>query len=440
MPSSQKILFADGSQELVQSILSAPEAASYVIETAFDAPSCLEKLSRFKPDLLIIDLKLPKKHAIEILKIVKESSSIPVIIMAAQPLIQTYNWAIDFGADYFLGKPFEISFLFSLISRAFTGNLKPDSFAGKRSSSSPGESCYVPPSHLYSSYIKFWGTRGSCSVSGKEYLRYGGNTPCLEVRHDKDLVIIDAGTGIRPLGHELAASKRKEFHIFISHTHWDHIAGFTFFEPLYDKEATIHIWAPTGFRMSTEALFMQMITYPFFPVRMDDVAAKLVFHDLRDGDIQKIGSITISCAYAFHPGPTLCFKISLGDSQIGYITDNEVLMGYHGDPKEIGASHPLLDCHRPMLEHFSDCMLMIHEAQYTPLEYQRKVGWGHSSVTNAAAVIRHLNARDWIVTHHDPAHTDADILKQIQLHYEVMDHLGIKCRVRYAFDEFTVPL
>jgi len=441
MPSCKpKLLIADGSQELVKMLLSCPEAASYQIETACDGLSCLEKFASFQPGLVIVDQKLPRMHGIEILRRVKEQSKAGVIITAFQAMQMNYHWAIDFGVDYFLEKPFKPAALFALIARYFAGTLKPDPFQGLGSSMQPCASCYAPKAPEKSTYLKFWGTRGSCSVSGKDYIRYGGNTPCLEVRNGDDLVIIDAGSGLRPLGDQLKGARWKDYHIFISHTHWDHLAGFTFFAPLFEKKNTIHIWTPVGFRRTTEELFSRMFTYPFFPARFDDIGAKMVFHDLRDGDVNTVGSIEVSAAYAYHPGPTLCFKLRFGGQTIGYVTDNELLMGYHGDPKEIGSTHPLLDAHRAFIDVFKNADVMVHEAQYTPLEYQNKVGWGHSSITNAAAVLRHIDPKRWVVTHHDPSHGDEEMRKILQMHLDLADHLQSPGQVVLAFDNFVIPL
>lgn len=409
---------------------------SYEFEYARDSEECLQKINIMHPDLLVIDLFLPKMDGIELLKKV----NLPTIITSYQPLIQNYRAAVAAGALYFLDKPYDAQGLYKLLDLFFAGELKPAPFSGMPSFSEMEEPTFAPRLHLSSSYLKFWGTRGSSPVSGPSYDRFGGNTPCLEVRNEKDLVIIDAGTGIRPFGKWLLSSDFKTIHILFSHTHWDHIAGLPFFAPLYQKDCEIHLWSPVGYTKSLKETLLDLLAYSYFPVRLDDIQAKLVFHDLHEGENITIGNIKILTAYAYHPGATLCFKIDVRKQTFGYVTDNELLMGYHGDPKTIAPDHPLLEPHQHLVEFFYSCDTLIHEAQYSPYEYQHKIGWGHSSVSNAAVFIRYCRPKEWIVTHHDPKHTDEELQKKFQLHCDILDHLDLNTRVRMAYDDFVIPL
>lgn len=440
MPSKPRILIADESEKLIASILKSPEASVYSFETAKNGPECVKKLETLSPDLFIVDFMLPKMHGIELLHTAKKNPKVGVIIISYQPMLQNYHAALAAGVNYFLNKPFDLSFLFQLINRFFSGILTCDPFVGEPSGDTEGHHCYTPHLHSQNTYLKFWGTRGSTPVSGSQYVRYGGNTPCLEIRNKEDFVIIDAGTGIRPLGKQLHHSKKKIYNLFLSHTHWDHVIGFPFFDPIYDPKAEVHIWVPVGFSKTSREVFFELLTYTYFPVRLDDIKAKLIYHDLRDGDDLTFGSINIKTHYAFHPGSTLCFKITLEGQVFGYVTDNEFLMGYHGDPKLIKQNDPLVEAYQNFISFFQGCHKMIHEAQYFPQEYQNKIGWGHSSVSNTAALIKLCQIPEWIATHHSPTHTDERLLKKLQLHIDTMEHLEYPCRIRLAFDEFTLSI
>jgi phosphoribosyl 1,2-cyclic phosphodiesterase len=197
---------------------------------------------------------------------------------------------------------------------------------------------------------------------------------------------------------------------------------------------------PIGFEKSTRELFTEMLAHAYFPVRLDDVQATLIFKDIHEGVPFQVGQISINTHYAYHPGATLCFKFGIDKTSFGYATDNEFLMGYHGNPSLLTKKHPLIAPYRSMIKFFSDCDFLIHEAQYTPIEYQKKVGWGHSSITNATALMLHAKIREWIITHHDPKHTDLDILAKMQMQYDVFDDIQYACRPRMAFDGMTIPL
>jgi len=262
----------------------------------------------------------------------------------------------------------------------------------------------------------------------------------LEQSGNYDLIVVDAGTGIRSFGATFAENKPKNIHLLISHTHWDHLAGFPFFLPIYEPHCVINIWTPIGFERTTKELFTEFLAHSYFPVRLDDIQANLVFKDIHESVPFQIGHIEIDTRYSFHPGATVCFKFKIDKLKFGYTTDNEFLMGYHGNPNLIGKNHRLLDPYRSMIEFFKECDFLIHEAQYTPIEYQKKVGWGHSSVNNAAVLLKHSEVPEWILTHHDPTHNDMDMLKKLQLQLDILDDMRFKCRSRFAYDGMIIPL
>jgi len=439
----RKILIADPTPGVISLLKNAKEAKEYLIETASTGFEAAEKIEHFQPDLILLELLLPQKHGIEILKTLRSQAHtqhVGVIITSLHPLMQNYHAALKEGANYFLSKPFSSETFFRLVKRFFEGTLSPDPFTGLSSKMEEGEHCYLPKIHTPPSYLKFWGTRGSIPVSGAEHVRFGGNTVCLEVRHGEDLLIIDAGTGIRPFGHFLEGNLPQRIHLLIGHTHWDHIIGFPFFSPIYTRKCDIHLWSPIGFEKSTKELFFDMLAYAYFPIRLDDIEARIFFNDLREENPFSIGNIHINTHYAFHPGSTLCFKLKIAGKTVGYATDNEVLLGYHGHPYHIDKHHPLLNPYQKLIDFYQNCDILIHEAQYFPLEYQSRVGWGHSSLSNAAVVVKHCNVKEWIVTHHDPKHTDEELLTKFQMLKDIAEELGIEAPLRMAFDGMIVAL
>jgi phosphoribosyl 1,2-cyclic phosphodiesterase/ActR/RegA family two-component response regulator len=436
----KKILIADGVSEYTQLITSDPKAAHFEIKTVSTGKECLEKLHTFQPDLLIVDFMLPQMHGIEILKAAKTLfPQIGVILTSYHGMVQNYRCAAKLGANYLLDKPYTTEHFFSLVNLFFQGELQINPIAEKKHSV-PIPNLPPPSAPKTSSYLKFWGTRGSNPVAGMEYVRFGGNTPALEVRHKNDLIIVDAGSGIRGLGQELAVDPATDLHLFISHTHWDHLLGFPFFIPLYQPKRNIKVYAPVGFEKKTEELFADMLAYAYFPVAFNDIQSHLTFTDLRDSETFSIGDITVATHYAFHPGSTLCFTFQVAGKKIGYVTDNEFLFGCHLLPSEIEKKPELFIPYQSLIEFLKGCDILIHEAQYTPEEYLIKEGWGHSSVYNAAALIKKAEIRRWIVVHHDPKHTDSMLLEKEKLHMHVLEQMGHPCQIQFAYDGMVLPL
>ena len=440
--SQNKILIIDDSEALVRSLSKALESLSCEVTSVASGEECFESVVSDKPDLVFLDLMLPKMNGLEVLKKLKkdqETRDIGVIILTGKAMFQDYQMALSTGADYYLTKPFEADAVRDIVEDYFAGSLKPAPFAYADLTSGVDDAPYLPPKSERTTYAKFWGTRGSVCVCGMNYLRYGGNTVCLELRDGNDVIIIDSGTGIRQLGDELLGSDVENIHLIIGHSHWDHVMGFPFFAPVYKSKYNVDIYGPRGFERGVEELFSGMLDHDFFPVRLDEMQAKLRFHDVTISDTLEVGKYKVHFCYANHPGTTLCFKIEVNGRKVGYVTDNEFLLGYHGDPAKVDRDHWMLEPYQQMIEFCSDCDTLIHEAQYTPDDYKNKVGWGHSSLTNAAILVKHAGIREWVVTHHDPSHTDDYLLEKLEMHRNVLKHMGLTTRVFLAYDGLVLP-
>lgn len=412
----QRILIAD------TSTYSLP---NYDVTYASDGPTCLQKLEE-APALLIVSLYLPKMHGIELLRIAKKKK-IGCILIDDYPIEQTHQIAVTLGADYVLPRPFSNDTLTQIVSQFFARTLKPAPFVSSATHPSPLPTLTTLPSKRPASYLKLWGTRGSTPVFSP---RFGGHTASLEIRTPKTLVLIDAGTGIQALGRELLAQPPSHYHLLFSHTHWDHLAGFPFFAPLFHTDATFDIWIPVGYTETAEQIFTDIFSESLFPVQFDRIAPRITFHELRAGDTLDIGDIHLQTTYAFHPGSTLCFKISACGKNIGYVTDNEALM-----------NGPLsLQPHRSLIDLLHHCDLLIHEAQYLDEEYAERIGWGHSSVSNATLLVREIAPKEWVITHHNPRHSDEDLIKKLITHETIAKRLGLICPIHLAADGMIIPL
>src|SRR5580765_6239970 len=221
--------------------------------------------------------------------------------------------------------------------------------------------------------VRFWGVRGSTPTPQSENLRYGGNTSCVEVRLNGHIYVFDCGTGFRNLGKHLAQEQNGHpisAHIFLSHFHWDHIQGI-----------------------------------PYFPVNMSEMAAHRQFANIDEGRIA-FDRCTVQTKWLNHPQGCLGFRMEAEGKVIVYATDNEP-----GDP--------VFDKNLRKLAEGAD--ILIYDAQYLPEEYAaRKQGWGHSHWREAVNVVMESGAKELILFHHDPDHSDACIdavVKQAREHY-----------------------
>lgn len=216
--------------------------------------------------------------------------------------------------------------------------------------------------------IRVWGARGSIPVCGAEYLKYGGDSTCLEVATaGGDLVILDAGTGLRQLGNRLLAEGRKDIHFLLTHAHWDHLLGFPFFKPLYRPGVTLHFHGCTFAQESIKTILRETMRAPFFPVDLNEVAATLVFDDECRPDFEVAGL----CCQSFpltHPNQGYGFILSEGAARMAFFPDNE-LGGDHFGGKSV----------QDYVDFVAGVDLLFHDGEYLAEEYERFArNWGHS--------------------------------------------------------------
>lgn len=246
-------------------------------------------------------------------------------------------------------------------------------------------------------HARVWGCRGSVASPGPDTVRYGGNTSCVEVRLDDGAVLVlDAGTGIRPLGIRLAEEGVRTIHLFLSHLHLDHLQGLAFFAPLYDPSVVLHVWGPRSPARDLRERIGAYMSEPLFPVNLSDVPCQAVFHDAPEGGCD-LGAATVWAAPVSHQGPTLGYRIEAGWS-LAYIPDHEPALGLDIDTVDVSWLSGY--------EVAADADVLLHDAQYTEDEYPLHVGWGHSSVSHVVSFARRSGVRQLVLFHHDPRHTD----------------------------------
>ncbi len=251
--------------------------------------------------------------------------------------------------------------------------------------------------------VRFWGTRGSVPKAGPHTIRYGGNTSCVEVRSDQGtLLVLDCGTGAHGLGQALTVNTGQPVrgHILITHTHWDHIQGVPFFDPLFYGGNVWDIYGPSGLGASVRDPLAGQMQHTYFPVTLEQLSATVHYHDLVEGSFE-IGDIRITTRYLNHPALTLGYRLEADGVVVVYATDHEP----HARPLASG-SGAITGEDRQHAIFLADADLVIHDAQYTAGEYAAKVGWGHSTTEYVVAVAGSVNVRQLALFHHDPLRDD----------------------------------
>jgi len=256
--------------------------------------------------------------------------------------------------------------------------------------------------------ITCWGSRGSTPVSGKEVLKYGGDTSCLEIRTDNDdIIIVDAGTGIRRLGNSLIDQGRYTYHFIFTHAHWDHVMGFPFFKPVFSERSHFTIHKCPFHTDFVEIILNKVMSPPTFPVKYSQVKAQIHYPDACP-ETFRIGSLVIDPIPLSHPNGGSGYKFTENGKSFVFLTDNELAFQHGG-----GLTRDAY------LEFSRGADLLFHDAEYTDTEYETAIEWGHSTYNQALDLAMAAGVKRFGLFHLNQDRTD-----------EAVDAIVDKCRTR----------
>ena len=245
-------------------------------------------------------------------------------------------------------------------------------------------------------FIRCHGARGSIPVSGKAYLKYGGDTTCLEIRtRNNEIIIVDAGSGIRRLGNNLLQEGRFQYNILFTHSHWDHILGFPFFKPIYSEACDIHLFGCRTTQGDIQMLLSRTMSAPYFPYPFEKLKASVHYeNECREAFF--VDGIEISSTPLSHPNEGMGFRFSENGRTFVFLTDNELRHRHRG-----GGTFE---------DYAAFCRgadLLVHDAEFTPEEYASKIAWGHSCYTDALDLALSAGVRHLGLYHHNQDRDDA---------------------------------
>jgi phosphoribosyl 1,2-cyclic phosphodiesterase len=284
--------------------------------------------------------------------------------------------------------------------------------------------------------LTFWGTRGSVPTPGVATVRYGGNTPCVELRTaDGWLIILDAGTGIRELGRALLANGEDQpivGDIFLTHAHWDHIQGIPFFGPLFRKGNHFTIWGSRSLQTSLDRVVRDQMSPVVFPVSFEELQARVDFQELaeerRAGRGYEVSAISVR-----HPGGALGYRFTTGNADgraLVYVSDNELSADARYDDAP-GWRGRLVDFVR-------GASLLVHDSTYTPAEYAAFVGWGHSTYDQAVELAIDAEVERLVLFHHRPERSDDEVDRWVERCRALVAQRGSTLEILAAAEGMTL--
>lgn len=380
MAEANKVCVVDDNSTTIQHVTIVLEQAGYRVAATTDSTQAVDWIVTEQPQAVLLDIMMPQVDGMEILRQIRNIpalDNLPIIMLTAKTYDYDKKLAMDLGANGFINKQANWSErLLEQLDRSLKDNL----------------------------HIQFWGVRGTLPAPGARNIRYGGNTSCITLSMpDGQLFIFDAGTGIKALSNHLVATgraKRLEAKLFISHPHWDHINALPFFAPLYLQGTDIEIFGPSQQAVTMEQVISEQMNGVYFPIKIREFAARVHFRDLGEESI-KMRGVNIDTMLLSHPGNCLGYRIRYKNRRFCYVTDNELYPSgseFH-NPRYV----------ERLVDFCQGADVLVTDATYTDAEYQSKVHWGHSPISEVAKLAHAAEVRQLCLHHHDPDQSDADI-------------------------------
>jgi len=407
------LIIDDGRVIRTQLALALKQAGWEVIE-AEDGLEGIEKALKHRPAAVICDLLMPRCNGFQVCRKLREHVAelpdLKIIVVSGQAFdVDRFN-ALESGADEYLVKPVDVERLLKLLDQPH--GAKPDTSSEPPVAAGPGRAEISTDED----FIRFWGVRGSIPTPGPSTVHYGGNTSCVELRLAGQLVILDAGSGLRELGDQLMKEfpgKSLEVNMLLTHAHWDHIQGFPFFVPGYLPHNRVRVRGFEGARQGLEKTFFLQMESPFFPVGLKQMPGNISFDEQEELEFE-IGPVHCRATFTNHPGVTMAYRLEAGGKSVVFAPDHESFtrMRLHSNnvPSEGERVAEYAAAEEARLEDFiRGADLLIMDSQYTEAEYSGKVGWGHSCFEDTVQLALDSGVKRLYLFHHDPRRSDEDL-------------------------------
>lgn len=273
--------------------------------------------------------------------------------------------------------------------------------------------------------LKFWGVRGSIAVPGSSTIRYGGNTPCVEVSTAENIIILDAGTGIRELGnYMLGGNDCRNIHLMISHTHWDHLLGIPFFKPMFNSNAKVKVYFSREADHSMVEVIDALMHPYFFPVSKSAFSANISYMPLDPDIALEVDDISVEFFRVNHSKGTLAYKLKHNGKSVVYMTDNEI--EYSGLDIPDGR-RKMAELNEKAIEFCRGCDYLIHDSTYLVRNYEGKRGWGHSNNASVAMFAGLAGVKNLVLFHYDPEYNDDIVDEMLKDTTGMLKSSGIGC-------------
>lgn len=408
MSAPKKVLIIDDDADYRQLMGEVLQLEGWQVLTAGDGEAGFDAAREHRPDVVLCDLLMPRSNGFLVCTQIRSEYTLrhtKIVVTSGRDYDSDRLAAREAGADEYLTKPIKPYDVLALISR-----LCDDLQAG-----TPPPVATDPSSHK-PAMIRFWGVRGSIPTPGPATVRFGGNTSCVEVRARGEIIILDGGTGLRPLGRELI-NEFKDQHLnltlLLTHTHWDHIQGLPFFPPIYQPHCRLRILGFEGARRGLVNVLTGQMESPYFPVPFGELPGNIEVEELKDMEFQ-VGPVQVSAWFANHPGICVGYRIHTDQGTVVFFPDNEPHCRYEADGRVLPArADSSLEYARAqeekMIEFVRGADVLILDAQYDHAEYVRHIGWGHGCVDDVVALAMKAEVKQLFLFHHDPDHDDAKV-------------------------------
>lgn len=409
---------------------------------AADGGTGLELARKHLPSVILCDLLMPGTNGFKVIAAMRNEHALRhslLIAMSGKGFADTRTSAFEAGADEFLLKPIEPKELLDLVERMSVPAPASDRLAAAGQPAAPRGAAR-------SALVRFWGVRGSIPSPGPNTVRYGGNTACVEVRADGEIIILDSGTGIRPLGLALAAEfqgRPLQITLLITHSHWDHVQGFPFFLPAYDSNNKLRILGFEGAREGLAGIFSGQMESPYFPIGLGQLPGHIAFEELRSMEFP-IGKVRAQAAFMNHPGVAVGYRLNTSAGAIAYLPDNEPFyrMRTHksDEPPTAETVAYAKGEDDKIIRFIQGVDMLILDSQYDAEEYETHIGWGHGCVDDAVELAMRAGVKKLFLFHHDPAHDDAKIDQMLAHARSLVVRAGGQLIVEAASEGFSCEL